>query len=175
MIMVASPAPHIPWNMSNIARVLFNQVFINTFMFHTFPLGTESDSWMRFILGLPFVMLVQEILFYFIHKFFHESSLYRYHKIHHRWTQTLPWSALDAHPLEHALANMVPVLAGPALLGWPQSWVRIWTILATINTVWVHQYRKDNDLHHTAHHKYQTGNYGSEWADKLFGTMISKS
>ena len=156
-----------------VKNVLFNQLFVNTFLFLLFDFQSNSDA---IYLSVPAAYLIEEVVFYWMHRAFHHPYFYTIHKTHHRWTRPEPFSAIDCHPLEHLLVNMFPVLLGPCIFGWPYAWVLCWTVLATISTLLGH--RSDDQYeyqHHTLHHKQGNGNYGNAlFTDRLFGTVIQK-
>ena len=58
-------------------------------------------------------IITREILFYYIHRLGHVPALYkRVHKKHHKFTAPIAPSAEYAHPIEHLLANVLPIIAG---------------------------------------------------------------
>ena len=58
-------------------------------------------------------VIVREILFYYSHRLGHMPALYkRIHKMHHKFTAPIAPSAEYAHPIEHLVANVIPVIAG---------------------------------------------------------------
>lgn len=61
-------------------------------------------------------IIVREILFYYSHRLGHIPALYkRIHKVHHKFTAPIAPSAEYAHPVEHLVANVIPVIAGTVL------------------------------------------------------------
>jgi sterol desaturase/sphingolipid hydroxylase (fatty acid hydroxylase superfamily) len=59
---------------------------------------------------------VREILFYYTHRLGHIPALYkRIHKIHHKFSAPIAPSAEYAHPVEHLVANVLPIIAGTSL------------------------------------------------------------
>jgi len=62
-------------------------------------------------------IIVREILFYYSHRLGHIPALYkRIHKMHHTFTAPIAPSAEYAHPVEHLVANVIPVIAGTSPL-----------------------------------------------------------
>ncbi|XP_064113004.1 fatty acid hydroxylase domain-containing protein 2-like isoform X1 [Macrobrachium nipponense] len=92
-----------------------------------------------FLFELAVCVLVEEIAFYYSHRLFHHKSIYKhFHKIHHEWQSPIAITALYAHPLEHILSNMAPVIAGPLILGSHPATFLLWSSLAVFSTVTVH-------------------------------------
>jgi len=80
--------------------------------------------------------MVFEFGFFFSHFAMHQKPLYRLiHKTHHRFKSrkplldslqrrvpTIEFAAVSlgakyAHPLEHVVSNLLPIVAGPAIMG----------------------------------------------------------
>lgn len=165
----------------DVWRVLFNQVFINAAMLWAVWDLLPDETSPRMILCAPVVYLVEELAFYACHRLFHTRYFYALHKTHHAWVTTTAWCAVDCHPLEHAACNFGPILLGPCLVGWSKSLVRVWALVATLNTVWVHRSHTVNQMnsnpdasHHAIHHARQRFNYGvSPWVDRMLGTYCT--
>merc|ERR1719343_868805 len=62
---------------------------------------------------LAVMLAVQEILFFYSHRWLHENKkMYsRVHKLHHTWTAPISFVAIYAHPFEHMVSNLIPPLA----------------------------------------------------------------
>lgn len=58
-------------------------------------------------------LLTEEIGFYTVHRSLHHPKLYKYiHKTHHEFSAPIAGASTYAHPLEHYLSNLVPILVG---------------------------------------------------------------
>lgn len=57
-----------------------------------------------------FGLLAREFLFYYVHRALHHPSIYVYiHKMHHKYVTPVAFAAEYAHPIEHLVANVLPV------------------------------------------------------------------
>ena len=126
-------------------------------------------------------------MFYFSHRTLHHPWLYPYiHKIHHENQVVFVLAAIHTHPIEYIFGNILPMIAGPALL-----WHRIhrasvfgWYFIRACETLDAHSgyafpwspfrllpFQIESDYHYY-HHDSNVGNYAtffSYW-DIAFGT-----
>ena len=105
---------------------LFNQFVVNIFMAVTFYFlfkwrGLHIDT-ATFPTGLTLLqdfvvyVAVEEVGFYYGHRIMHHPMLYApIHKMHHEFTAPIGCAAIYAHPIEHALCNLLPLIMGPFL------------------------------------------------------------
>ncbi|KAF8788702.1 Fatty acid hydroxylase domain-containing [Argiope bruennichi] len=131
----------------------------------------------RIILDLVFIVLLEEIAFYYLHRFFHTPFLFRHiHKVHHKWETPIAITAGLCHPIEHVLCNIFPITLGPVVLGSHLITTWLWFCIATLSTLVLHSgFRilrfpesEVHDLHHIKHSK----NYGNVGLmDRLHGTI----
>merc|ERR1712079_186619 len=79
----------------------------------------DLPSWQRLVAQTVFSLLVTEMVFYHVHRTFHENKrLYaQVHKIHHTWPAPVALVATYAHPIEHVFCNLTSVFLGPILCG----------------------------------------------------------
>ncbi|GMR48659.1 hypothetical protein PMAYCL1PPCAC_18854, partial [Pristionchus mayeri] len=85
------------------------------------------------------IVLTEEFGFYYSHRAFHHPRIYKYvHKIHHEWTAPVSITSVYAHPLEHALSNVLPVMAGPMVMGTHVVLAWTWFTLALFTTTVSH-------------------------------------
>jgi sterol desaturase/sphingolipid hydroxylase (fatty acid hydroxylase superfamily) len=81
-------------------------------------------------------MLVEDALFYWGHRALHHQAVYRHvHKLHHAFTHSVSIAATATHPLEYALSNVVPFVAGPTLLGAHCATMYAWIVFRVGETV----------------------------------------
>lgn len=121
-----------------------------------------------------FFLSIESFLFYYLHRLFHKRFLYkRIHKIHHELTSPIPLSAIYAHPLEHAIVNVMPIMLGPFILGSHVAISALWFMVVNFNTVVSHSGYKFfclDGTDHDNHHKNFYCNYGIYLFDWLHGT-----
>lgn len=117
-------------------------------------------------------VLLREILFYASHRALHHPFLYRrFHKTHHRFTAPVAFASQYAHPVEHIVANVLPILLPPMLLG--AHVLTLWAFLAVqlLETSTVHSgydffagAARKHDRHHERFDVYFGGIGLLDWA-----------
>eukprot|EP01095_Lingulamoeba_sp_RSL-Kostka_P015179 TRINITY_DN689_c0_g1_i1.p1 TRINITY_DN689_c0_g1~~TRINITY_DN689_c0_g1_i1.p1 ORF type:complete len:294 (+),score=55.57 TRINITY_DN689_c0_g1_i1:52-882(+) len=127
-----------------------------------------------------FFFLVEEIGFFYGHYLFHMDPFYKYiHKFHHQFKAPLAFTCIYAHPIEHIVSNLLPLMLGPALMGSHILQVYLWHGMAIVNTMHSHSGfnlpflgdATEHDLHHEAF-KYNFGVFGI--FDRLHKTNLSR-
>ncbi|ORZ40449.1 hypothetical protein BCR44DRAFT_1425079 [Catenaria anguillulae PL171] len=128
-------------------------------------------------INIPLGLLYfQYVLFYFTHRLFHWRPLYqRFHKKHHEFTAPIGLAATYAHPLEHIISNLTPVMGGPAFFGLHPFTALVWLTFAIQSTIhhhsgyelWGWPSARKHDWHHYSF-IYQFGVSGL--LDKALGT-----
>ncbi|XP_066572573.1 fatty acid hydroxylase domain-containing protein 2 [Amia ocellicauda] len=131
-----------------VKTVFYNQLFLSMPMVVAMyclmkwrgnPCGPELPTFHWVLLELTVSGLLEEILFYYSHRLFHHPALYKHvHKIHHEWTAPIGVVSLYAHPVEHVLSNMLPVLCGPILMGSHVATTMLWFTMALLVTTISH-------------------------------------
>nr|XP_046266623.1 fatty acid hydroxylase domain-containing protein 2 isoform X1 [Scatophagus argus] len=131
-----------------LKTVLFNHVFISGPMvviaYYVMswignPCDPELPTFHRALMELAVFSMVEEIMFYYSHRLFHHPGLYKhFHKQHHEWTAPIGVVAIYAHPLEHVISNMLPVVMGPLMLGSHLTTTTMWYCLALFSTTISH-------------------------------------
>lgn len=131
-------------------------------------------------------IVFNDTMFYWFHRMLHHPSIYKYiHKHHHRFNYSIGNAAKFAHPIEDALANVAPTIAGCLVMQSHIATLWIWLYIRLWETVYVHSgYSfpscpfnwfpsiQGGPERHYFHHSHNVGCYGSFtcfW-DSLCGT-----
>ncbi|KNE55368.1 hypothetical protein AMAG_01268 [Allomyces macrogynus ATCC 38327] len=148
----------VPWRdwVKCAKTVLFNQIILNPIVGYLFMQlhasrvpcvsEVECNAWAATIpdaatvaRDLVIFIVVEEVLFYWSHRLFHWAPLYKaVHKQHHEFTAPIGLAATYAHPVEHALSNLGPVLLGPVVMGSHPLTTGLWTVVAIATTIHTH-------------------------------------
>jgi len=124
-------------------------------------------------------IIVSDIIFYHVHRLFHENKrLYAMiHKIHHTWKAPIAIMGTYAHPLEHIFCNLATILLGPLLCGAHPLMILSYLLLFAVGAFAHHSGYWSDDLGiHDLHHELFNVNYGNAHIlDYLYGTYRSQS
>ncbi|XP_031550953.1 fatty acid hydroxylase domain-containing protein 2-like [Actinia tenebrosa] len=172
--------------MRAIKGVLFNQflgflltiVMYPVYLWRGGSFGCELPSFQWVLFELLVFILVEEVGFYYSHRLFHHPKLYKYfHKKHHEWTAPIGIVSIYAHPLEHIISNLTPILMGPMIMGSHIATTWMWFCLAITSTNISHSgyhfpFLPSPEAHDFHHLKFNQ-NYGVLGVlDRLHGTDI---
>ncbi|KAI8055383.1 hypothetical protein BDF22DRAFT_676825 [Syncephalis plumigaleata] len=171
-----SKIPMKSWYIKAGKQALFNWIFVN------FPTGIAAYGIVTYIqrrtittealptldtllVHLAAFAVIEEIGFYYSHRLFHHPRIYKYiHKRHHEFTAPIGCLAIYAHPIEHLIANLAPLFAGPLIM---QSHIMVfwlWLCIGLVNTINSHcgfaLPFMPSPLDHDYHHQVFNANYG---------------
>ena len=153
--------------------------------YESFPTYTE------FIFQNIFFIFVEDFCFYWSHRFLHIKAIYPYfHKVHHRYTNTISVATEYVHPVEYILGNLFPAIAGGLILRKNCHFatfisfvtMRLWKAAENhcgyefpFSPLMAVPYSGSSSFHNY-HHLFFKGNYGSFFCiwDTLLGTVNHK-
>ncbi|XP_022079657.1 fatty acid hydroxylase domain-containing protein 2-like [Acanthaster planci] len=140
----------VPWPKLRKAlqTVLFNQFFVNipfaVFLYVMMQLrgcniSADLPTFKWVLVELGVFLIFEEIGFYYFHRLLHHPRMYKhFHKKHHEWTAPIGVTAIYAHPLEHVLANMLPPVIGPLLMGSHVAVLWVWFLIVEASAIVAH-------------------------------------
>jgi len=175
----------------SIGRWLVNNVVMFVVTLLAWPLlrlsGVHAGPlppWWRVLLEVLAFIVLDDFLFYWMHRTLHHRLLFKHvHAIHHKILT--PWAVTGhyMHPLEYVLTGSL-ALAGPMLFSSHVLTVWIWIAFrqweaaeghAGYDLPWSPTHLlpgSDGARHHDFHHAKVKGNYAGffPWCDRVFGT-----
>jgi sterol desaturase/sphingolipid hydroxylase (fatty acid hydroxylase superfamily) len=82
---------------------------------------------------------VNDTLFYWAHRGFHHPAIYKYiHKQHHEFKTPVGIASKYAHPVEDVIANTLPTVLGPLLIGMHAKVFWLWLFVRLLETIDAH-------------------------------------
>jgi len=118
------------------------------------------------------IVLIEGILFYLVHKAFHEvKCLYWMHRYHHRFnTIVLPSSANAVSIAEYVFAYMIPIVLGVLVMGADEASTFLGAAIIAVTNLLIHTPQLEEYVwfwafvsthDHLEHHRKLRGNYGA--------------
>ena len=126
-----------------------------------------------FVPNFCIIYIIADFFTYWMHRMFHDPTLYFLHKSHHEYRYPIAMEAIYANPIDYFVINFAPFNL-PIFILWPQDYIIKLTIIlaVTLTTLQSHGgYTFFNDAH-LKHHKYYKVNYGLGLSDRIFGTFM---
>jgi Delta7-sterol 5-desaturase len=147
----------------------------------------EHSIWFA-LLGVPALLLLNDTWFYWVHRFLHHPSVYRFvHVEHHRSIVVNPFTSYSFHALEPVLLTLwvIPVAFIFPIYAPVLGLVQVYGIYENIKShlgyelfpKWFHRSPLrvlTTSTYHALHHTKYQGNYGLHFRfwDRLMGTEL---
>lgn len=148
-----------------------------------FNMNRDIPNFFIFSSHIIFILLLSDILFYFLHRIMHTPYLYKnIHKLHHYYNEPFALTNHYIHPIELIIFFLPPIIPG-IILNTHISIMWVSAILMNWSGIIIHsgydlkkipyiKYITPCILEHDCHHKYFNYNFGAtfNFVDKLLGT-----
>ncbi|XP_060067837.1 lathosterol oxidase-like [Ylistrum balloti] len=149
--------------------------------------GTSRLNWLFVLTSVATFILFTDMCIYWIHRFLHHRSIYKYiHKDHHKWKVPTPFASHAFHPLDGFLQSC-PYHIYPFLFPLHKYtylalfvFVNIWTVSihdANYKVPGILKPVVNGSAHHTDHHLFYNYNYGQFFTlwDRIGGSFRNPS
>eukprot|EP00730_Choanoeca_flexa_P020094 TRINITY_DN981_c0_g1_i1.p1 TRINITY_DN981_c0_g1~~TRINITY_DN981_c0_g1_i1.p1 ORF type:complete len:270 (+),score=30.95 TRINITY_DN981_c0_g1_i1:85-894(+) len=179
-----------------VAPISFYYGVLPLLQWRNCDLSGQLPSAIDVLADMVIFLVLEDTLFYWIHRGLHHRSIYKYiHKQHHQFRNCIGIAAIYAHPVESVVGVMVPLFAGPLLCRTNFWTLQLWTFLRLWESIDSHSgYEfewspwfvlrnvQGGAARHDYHHSHNIGSYGTftqfwDWAmgtDKPFKAYMAK-
>ncbi|PGH04538.1 hypothetical protein AJ79_07064 [Helicocarpus griseus UAMH5409] len=163
---------------ANLSSTLLHLVLLHftNYKLTLFTIPSHLPTMREILSDFLYALVTREALFYTIHRALHHPLLYRHiHKQHHSFTTPMALAAQYAHPVEHLLANVMPIVLPLALRRAHILSFALFLTAMLLETASVHSgYDFAGARRHDLHHEKFRVNYGASVGvlDWLFGTDV---
>lgn len=150
------------------------------------PLSGPAPSFATGALQILGSMLIEDTMFYWIHRLLHHRLLYKHiHKMHHQFNNTESYAAEYSSAIEQTISNVMPFYAGPFVFRMHINVICVWMFLRLWETFDGHSgfvlpwspwnaflSIQGGAERHDFHHSHNAGSYGSlfKFWDWFMGT-----
>ncbi|QRK10827.1 sterol desaturase family protein [Archangium violaceum] len=183
------------WFVPSLQRFAFNNLVSFMSVLVSWPLlrlsgihSGELPPWYVIVGQIAFFIVLDDFLYYWMHRALHTRWLYKHiHSVHHRITTPFALTGNYMHAVEFMLTSTL-VMMGPALVGAHVVTLWAWIVFRQLEAADGHSgydvpwnpallvpfYK--GPVYHDFHHRRFFGNYAGffSYLDKLFGGTYSK-
>lgn len=164
---------HSDWN-NTLSKVIPNVYFyfpLSLFLLFLYaPTSGYINLWYIELRNIILNIMVGELYFYTVHRLFHHRLLYRWHKDHHRYKNTIGIHALYAHPVDVIILNFGSFYILHLYLGFSLFQVIFVGSITVALSIWSAHTSGKKDFHQY-HHILWNKNYGMGlFMDKIMNT-----
>ena len=138
--------------------------------------GMHPQGPITFASAIIILGFTADIIAYWIHRAMHIPFMYdNFHFLHHELTSPVAYGTLDAHPVEVATWDFLPIILPVHLFGASDLLTIVFScMLFTTSMIGHSGYYYFSDASHDLHHERRKCNYASIVTDKMFGTYIER-